>query len=198
MPEDWRALLIEAAREDQRVRTELARSGALFNGYHPEMERVHLANADLLERAIAAIGWPTRSRVHDDGAGAAFMIAQHAISRPDLQRRALDYVLEAIPLGEANPLDAAYLSDRIAVFEGRGQIFGTQFDWNADGLLAPSPIADSANVEDRRASVGLPPLADTIAEMRANAAAEGEGAPADLAQRRADFEAWARRVGWRD
>jgi len=191
-------LLIEAAREDLRVRAELARSGALFDGYNPDMERVHLANADLLERAIEAIGWPTRSKVHDDGAGAAFLIAQHAISRPALQRKALELVLEAIPLGEANPLDAAYLSDRIAVFEGRGQIFGTQFDWNADGLLAPSPIADAANVEERRANVGLPPLADIIAEMRADATAEGQTAPADLAQRRADFEAWARRVGWRE
>jgi hypothetical protein len=197
MAEDWRTLLIEAAREDLRVRAELARSGELFQGYHPEMERVHLANAALLERAIAAIGWPTRSKVHDDGAGAAFLIAQHAIGLPTLQRKALAYVLEAIPLGEANPLDAAYLSDRIAVFEGRGQIFGTQFDWNEDGLLAPAPIADAANVEERRASVGLPPLADTIAEMRASAAAEGDRAPADITQRRADFEAWARRVGWR-
>jgi len=65
-------------------------------------------------------------------------------------------------------------------------------------LLAPSPIADAANVEERRANVGLPPLADIIAEMRADAAAEGQTAPADLAQRRADFEAWARRVGWRE
>lgn len=197
MAEDWRTLLVEAAREDLRVRAELAASGALFEGYNPEMEAVHLANADLLERAIADIGWPTRSKVHDDGAGAAFLIAQHAISRPDLQRRALAFVLDAIPLGEANPLDAAYLSDRIAVFEGRPQLFGTQFDWSADGLLSPSPIADPEGVDDRRASVGLPPMAETIASMRANAAAEGDAAPADLAQRRAGFDAWARRVGWR-
>jgi hypothetical protein len=197
MAEDWRTLLIEAAREDLRVRAELAATGALFEGYNADMERVHLANADLLERAIVAIGWPTRSKVHDDGAGAAFLIAQHAISRPDLQRRALAFVLDAIPLGEANPLDAAYLSDRIATFEGRPQLFGTQFDWDVNGVLSPSPIADPESVDDRRASVGLPPMAETIASMRANSAAEGETAPADLAQRRADFEAWARKVGWR-
>jgi hypothetical protein len=40
-------------------------------------------------------------------------------------------------------------------------------------------------------------MAEAIAEMRANAAAEGQAAPADLAQRRAEYEAWARRVGWR-
>jgi hypothetical protein len=194
---DWSAPLIAAAQRDAETRARLARTGALFDGYHPEMEAVHLENAALLERAIAAIGWPGRAKVGDEGAGAAFMILQHAISRPDLQRRGLALILEAIPEGQANPLDAAYLSDRIAVFEGREQTFGTQFDWDADGLLSPAPIRDLATVDDRRASVGLPPMAETIAHMRAGAAAEGERAPADLQQRRTEFEAWARRVGWR-
>ena len=81
--------------------------------------------------------------------------------------------------------------------EGREQTFGTQFDVDANGQLSPAPIRDAANVDARRAALGLPPMAATIAEMRANAAAEGVAPPADLAQRRAQFEAWARRVGWR-
>ena len=193
----WRAALIAAAQRDIEVRTRLAADGTLFDGYHSEMETVHLENASLLEDAIAAIGWPGRSKVGDEGAAAAFKILQHAISRPDLQRRGLDLILDAIPSGDANALDAAYLSDRIAVFEGRGQTFGTQFDWDAQGQLSPAPIRDPHDVEERRASVGLPPLAETIAQMRTSAAAEIEHPPADLAQRRAQFEAWARRVGWR-
>ena len=93
--------------------------------------------------------------------------------------------------------DAAYLADRIAMFEGGEQTFGTQFDWDENDQLSPAPTRDPAKLDDRRASVGLPPMAETIAHMRANAAAEGERQPADLAQRRADFEGWARRVGWR-
>jgi hypothetical protein len=194
---DWPSLLIAAARRDGETRTRLAQSGALFQGYHPEMEAVHLENATLLENAIAAIGWPGRAKVGDEAAGAAFLILQHAISRPDLQRRCLALLLEAIPQGQANPLDAAYLADRIAVFEGGEQVFGTQFDWDANGLLSPAPIRDPDEVDERRASVGLPPMAETIAHMRAGAAAEGQQAPADQQQRRAGFEAWARRVGWR-
>src|SRR5262249_50196693 len=106
-------------------------------------------------------------------------------------------ILGAIASGDASALDAAYLSDRIAVFEGRPQTFGTQFDWDAQGQLSPAPIRDPQTIEERRASIGLPPLADSIAEMRASAAADVEVAPADLAQRREQFEAWARRVGWR-
>lgn len=198
MAEDWRALLIDAARRDMETRARLAASGALFDGYHPEMEAVHDANAALLSRVFDAIGWPGRRAFGDEGAGAAFLILQHAIGHPALQRRGLALILEAIPGGEANALDAAYLSDRIAVFEGSEQTFGTQFDWDASGQLSPAPTRDPAQLDARRASVGLPPMAETIAHMRASAAAEGGRPPADLARRRAEFEAWARRVGWRD
>lgn len=198
-PDEASAALIAAAQRDGETRTRLAREGALFDGYHPEMERVHLDNAALLERVIAAIGWPGRAKVGDDGAGAAFMILQHAISRPDLQRRGLELILDAIPDGQANALDAAYLADRIAVFEGQPQTFGTQFDIDANGLLSPAPVRAPEGLDARRESVGLPPMAETIADMRAQAAAENQPKPdaAALAARRAAFEAWAHSVGWR-
>jgi hypothetical protein len=195
--DSWREKLITAAQRDFATRARLLRECALNEGYNAEMEATHLENASVLEAAIAAIGWPGRSKVGDEGAAAAFKILQHAISRPDLQRRGLEFILEAIPRGEANALDAAYLSDRIAMYEGAGQVFGTQFDWDANGQLSPAPIKDPQSVDDRRAALGLAPMAATIAEIRASAAAEGAAPPADLAQRRAQFEAWARRVGWR-
>jgi hypothetical protein len=190
-------LLVEAARRDLETRTRLAASGELFNSYHPEMEKVHGENAALLARAFDDIGWPGRREYGDDGAGAAFLILQHAIGHPDLQRRGLALILDAIPEGQANPLDAAYLADRIAIFEGGAQTFGTQFDWDANGQLSPAPVRDPETLDDRRASVGLPPMAETVAHMRANAAAEGDTAPSDLAERRAAYDAWARKVGWR-
>jgi hypothetical protein len=190
-------LLVAAARRDLETRTRLAASRELFNGYHPEMEAVHAANAALLGQVFDDVGWPGRREFGDDGAGAAFLILQHAIGHPALQRRGLALLLDAVPEGQANPLDAAYLSDRIALFEGGEQIFGTQFDWDASGQLSPTRVREPELLDERRASVGLPPIAETIAQMRANAAAEGDTAPADLTQRRAEFEAWARRAGWR-
>lgn len=197
MSENWGALLVEAARRDLEVRARLAASGELFDGYNAEMEAVHAENAALLLRAFDAIGWPCRRDYGDDGAGAAFLILQHAIGHPQLQRRGLALILDAIPEGQANPLDAAYLSDRIAIMEGSAQTFGTQFDWDSNGQLSPAPVRDPETLDERRASIGLPPMAETIAHMRANAAAEGETAPPDLAERRAAYEAWARKAGWR-
>lgn len=195
--EEWREALISAARRDIDVRTRLAQSGALFDGYHPEMEAVHDENAGLLTRALDELGWPGRHKLGDEGAAAAFLILQHAIGHPALQRRGLALMLEAIPQGQANALDAAYLADRISVFEGALQTFGTQFDWDANGQLSPAPTREPETLDERRASVGLPPIADVIAEMRARAASEGDRPPADLAKRRAEYDAWAKRVGWR-
>lgn len=197
MNEDLAARLIAAARSDFETRARLAASGELFNGYHPEMEAVHDENAALLADVFESIGWPGRHVLSEDGARAAFVILQHAIGHPTLQRRGLELMLDAIPAGQANALDAAYLSDRIAIFEGREQTFGTQFDWDANGLMSPAPMRDPETLDERRASVGLPPIADSIAEMRASAAAEGQHAPTDLAQRRAEYETWARKAGWR-
>jgi hypothetical protein len=94
-------------------------------------------------------------------------------------------------------VDAAYLADRIAVLEGRPQRFGSQFDWDEDGALSPAPILEPDTVDVRRAQLGLPPLAQTIAAMRAQADAEGQRPPADLPARKAAYAAFLKRVGWR-
>jgi hypothetical protein len=62
--------------------------------------------------------------------------------------------------------------------------------------MSPTPIEDPERVDERRAGVGLPPLAEAVERRRETAA--GEPAPADLQARRREMQAWARSVGWRD
>lgn len=182
------AALIAAAAEDGRVRTRLAESGALFDGYHPEMRAVHDANAALLDSLLGG-GWPDATRVGAAAAEAAWLIAQHAIAQPALQRRALAALAESA----APRWQAAMLADRIAVMEGRPQRYGTQFDWDADGMMAPNPIADPAEVDARRAAVGLEPLADAIVRHRA----ESGPAPTDPTARKAAYRRFLIETGWR-
>lgn len=190
----YAAEILAMAQEDLRVRDALAKTGALFDGYHPDMERVHTRNAQRLGDIIQDIGWPSPAQVGADASDAAWLIVQHAIALPDFQRRILTLVQNTpnVPTWQA-----AYLQDRICVFEGRLQIYGTQFDWDDAGNLSPRPIENPESVNARRASVGLGTIEDKIAEIRAHAHAEGQTAPADKAQRRKDAEDWARKVGWR-
>lgn len=182
--------LLAMARRDHDTRSRLAADGSLYDGYHPEMQAVHEANAAELAAIVEADGWPARERVGADAADAAWLVAQHAIGRPDFQRRCLALIAAA---PDAPRWQAAMLEDRISSFEGRPQRYGTAFDWDADGRMSPQPIEDPAGVDARRASVGLPPLAETIARHRAAETPR----PADLAARQREAEAWLRQVGWR-
>ena len=178
-------------RYDQEVRTELARDGSLFDGYHPRMAAVHDANAARLKAITDEHGWPTESLVGEDGARAAHRIAQHSINHPALMREWRGMLDEASSRGAVPRAHFAYIDDRIRVFEGLPQRFGTQWRGGPDGL-EPSPLEDPERVEEWRAELGLPPLS----VLRAS------GPPprpwdADAARRHDEMElAWRRSVGW--
>ena len=185
------------ARHDGEVRAELARSGALFDGYHPRMEALHRANAGRLAAILDEHGWPGRSLAGADGAEAAWLVAQHAIGVPPLQRRARELLAQAIAVGEAEPWTLAYLDDRIRTLEGRPQLFGTQFDWDDEGILSPLPIEDPERVDERRATAGMGSLEERIRAMRESAAREDERPPVDREKRHRRLERWLHEVGWR-
>jgi hypothetical protein len=200
MSEPWktiRADLCAMAAEDQVLREELAGDGSLFQGYHPRMEALHRRNAVRLEAILEHYGWPGRSNVGVEAADAAWLILQHAIAQPELQRRGLAILQAAATAGEVPQLQVAMLEDRIRTFEGRPQRYGTQFDWDENGQLSPLPLEDPEHVDERRRELGLGPLAEDVARRRAAIAQGPEQPPNDWAARRRAVEAWLRRVGWR-
>ena len=184
-------------RRDLEMRAELVQSGELSEGYHPRMEALHRAHAERLGAILDQHGWPGQSLVGEDGAEAAWLVVQHAVGAPALQRRARDLLAEAVVRGDAEPWTWAYLDDRIRTFEGRLQRHGTQFDWDHEGKLSPLPIEDPEGVDDRRAELGLETLDRRVHEMRESAGREGERPPADHEERRRRFETWLHEVGWR-
>ena len=190
--------LLSLAADDGAVRERLIEDGSLFDGYSPLMAIVHRRNGDRLGEIVDAHGWPGVSLVQEDGAAAAWLLLKHAIGDPVLQRRCLPLVEAAAAVGEVPAWQPATLLDGIRFYEGRPQVYGSVFDWDELGEMAPWPIEDADGVDERREAVGLPPLAEQIESVRAAAAAEGEPSPADPAAHRRVAEEWARSVGWRD
>jgi hypothetical protein len=158
---------------------------------------VHRANADRLASILGDRGWPGEPQVGHDGAKAAWLIVQHAIDRPSLQREALEALRQAAARGEVPAMQPALLEDRIRTLEGRPQRYGTQFDWDESGELSPCPVEDPESVDARRRAVGLGPLDEAIRAQRRAAAAEGERPPGDWHARRRSMDEWLREVGWR-
>jgi hypothetical protein len=74
-----------------------------------------------------------------------------------MQRQAVS-LRDAVAASQASPGNLAYLEDRVLVGRGEPQIYGTQIGCGPDGPEPAKPIAEEANVDDRR----IDPLADSI------------------------------------
>jgi hypothetical protein len=125
--------------------------------------RIGIARTRWLQKIVDNQGWPTKTLVGEDGANAAWLLVQHADADSQFQRKCLD-LMTKLPKGEVSQVQFAYLTDRVLLAEGKKQIYGTQFH-AVDGKLQPRPLEDEANVDKRRADIGLPPLADYAKEL---------------------------------
>lgn len=190
---DQLLLLLE---RDRTTRQRLSEADALYGDYAPEMQQVHADNAERLNELITDHGWPDAGLVGESGAKAAWLVAQHAICTPALQRRFLAALSQAVVDGRAPAWQLAMLSDRIRFHEGRPQRYGCVLDWNDRGEL-DCEVESAQGLDERRAAVGLAPFAEHLRQRREAVAAEGGGPPADLAEYRRRQAAWAREVGWR-
>ena len=188
--------LVAMAETDLSVRDELIADGSLgSHGYHPRMEAVHKDNAARLAAIIEQYGWPGKSLVGEEGAWAAWLIAQHAIGNPPFMRHCLSLLKQAASNNEVIPWQAAMLEDRIRMYEGKPQIYGTQFEPSRDGELNPYPIENPESVNDRRRAVGLNTLEERTAELREQRAREN--VPIPPPDQEEQYEKWLCSVGWR-
>ena len=126
-------------------------------------DTVDAKHTERMKQIVAEIGWPTVSKVGVDGASNAWLLVQHADHDADFQEQCLKLMKEA-PADEVNITDIAYLTDRVCVNRGRGQLYGTQFT-QEDGKHIPRTIEDEANIDARRAEVGMGPLSEQIELM---------------------------------
>jgi hypothetical protein len=115
---------------------------------------------------IAVFGWPGMALVGEKGAQAAWRIALHSIGEPAFMRQCRDLIDLASHSGDVPRWQFAIIDDRIRVYEGKPQRYGTQLR-SGPGGLEPHPLENESRVNSMRMHAGLPPLAQTIAKARA-------------------------------
>jgi hypothetical protein len=182
---------------DLELRRKLVESGRLGEGYGREMQDLHNRNAQVLDEIVNEIGYPTVEKVGEEANEAAWLVIQHAIGKPEFMRKCLELLEKEVSDGRANPQQMAYLTDRIAVFEGRPQLYGTQFDWDKNSELSPNSVDNPDKVNERRKAIGLNTLEEQTAAIRTRARLENQSPPADFEKRRQGFEEWKISVGWK-
>jgi len=106
---------------------------------------------------LSKYGWLGPQAVGINGSQALFLVIQHA----DLntQKMYLPMIIKAEKDGEILSSNLAILEDRINVREGKEQLYGSQgFADKANGKIYIYPIADPDRLDERRKSMGMPPM----------------------------------------
>jgi hypothetical protein len=149
------ALRLEARGVVETFGNNSAENAALWE----KQNAIDEANIHKLEEIVQSSGWPRQPTLGGKAAAAAWVVVQHASLAQ--QQRFLPMLRDAVAKGEAQPQHLALLEDRVRTREGKPQIYGSQ--------IAVEPktkkrgfhvIEDEANVDKRRAAVGLEPLAE--------------------------------------
>lgn len=124
-------------------------------GFQDSINTLHVS------RILDTKGWLSPKEVGERGASALFLVVQHA--NLTVQQKYLPVLREAVKTGKAKGGNLALLEDRVALREGRKQIYGSQISRDREtGVFKISPIEDPLHVDERRKSVGLSPLKEYV------------------------------------
>jgi hypothetical protein len=90
---------------------------------------------------------------------------QHATHDVAFQKEYLAFLVEEHRKGQAPGDAVALLSDLTRIADGQRQLYGTQINIE-DGKLVVQPIENEAEVDQRRAALGIGTLAEYIAKVK--------------------------------
>ncbi|WP_281634611.1 DUF6624 domain-containing protein [Flavobacterium luteolum] len=163
--------LAEIYTEDQEIRGEFMN---VYRAAKPDkkkidsigkiMQRKDSINLIKVTKILDEKGWLGKNVVGTQGNQTLFLVIQHADLK--YQQKYLPMMREAVKNGNANPGNLAYLEDRVALREGKKQIYGSQSSKNKKtGKICIAPMIDPDNVDKRRAEVGLGTMAEYATKL---------------------------------
>lgn len=119
-------------------------------------------NLEDLEALLQEKGWPKRSQVGPEAAGAAFFVLQH--SNASAQEKYLPMFERSCRENEAEWKQYALMFDRMRINKNLPQRFGTHsnLDNRATGESLLYPLEDDTKVDEWRKEIGLEPLKDYL------------------------------------
>jgi hypothetical protein len=125
--------------------------------------RTDSLNLVRIEQIIQQYGYPGQSLVGSKQASTAWLVIQH--SPLAIQEKYLPVLQKAANAGEIDKSNLALLIDRIRMYKGKKQLYGSQIVSSPTGKRAFHPIEDESNVNKRRAKVGLGPIEEYAKEF---------------------------------
>jgi hypothetical protein len=160
--------LIAIYNDDQIIRREFIEAqkkygfeGKVTDSLGKIMNYRDSLNLIKVERILNERGWVGKDLVGPQANQTLFLVIQHSDLK--VQQKYLSMMRKAVKMGNADAGSLALLEDRIALREGRKQIYGSQIGYHPttqkEYIL---PLEDPDNVDTRRKQVGLGTLADYV------------------------------------
>ena len=143
------------------IQTKYGRESKELQTLYHNMDLADATNLIQVESILKKYGWLGADKIGSQANLTLFFVIQH--SGLSTQEKYLPIIRDAVKNGNANSKDLALLEDRVAVFKGNMQNYGSQLFWSkATKKYFILPLADPDNVDKRRASVGLQPISEYV------------------------------------
>jgi hypothetical protein len=120
-----------------------------------QMQKIDSANQVLVKSILNKYGWLPQSKVGEKAADAIFYVVQHADT--ELIRKYLPVLKNLAGQKEAKMTHASMMEDRLLMYEGKKQIYGTQATsrLRTDGSGAIWPVQNPSKVNQLRKEAGF-------------------------------------------
>jgi hypothetical protein len=162
------AKLNKIFEDDQSHRMQINGINEKYGWKSPQMDSIWKViglydslNLIEIKKILDTRGWLGADIVGSKGNSTLFLVIQHADQKT--QEQYLPMMREAVAKGNAAASSLALLEDRVALGQGKKQIYGSQigmFQETKENYVLP--LEDPDNVDKRRESVGLGKLQDYV------------------------------------
>ena len=126
-----------------------------------KIDSIDSVNVPVIKTIIKTYGWLGSKDIGEKANAAIYLVIQHA----DQKDRAyfLPIMRKAVKSNSASKQDLANLEDRVALDQGREQIYGTQLGMNEKtGKYYLFPLKDPEHVDLRRSEMGMIPIEEYL------------------------------------
>jgi hypothetical protein len=162
------AILDTIYQEDQKYRQQIDGIDKKYGWDSPQMKdhwkiinEKDSINLIRITKILDERGWLGADEIGKQGNSTLFLVIQHSDLK--VQEKYLPMMREAVAKKKASASSLALLEDRVALRQGKKQIYGSQIGRKPNGGdYYVSSLEDPDNVDKRRAAVGLGSLASYI------------------------------------
>lgn len=124
-------------------------------------QKNHAANEEKVSAILDKYGWLGSDIIGERGNATLYLVVQH--SPLATRQKYLPMLRESVKKGKTPPRFLANVQDRINTNLGKPQVYGEQWKYYPETKsFNVWPVLDPANIDKRRAEIGLVPIAEHL------------------------------------